>query len=127
MIDLSTNWTIIRVPLPETLVGWNTPPPILIAGGHTLNAISLRIPVSLMTFPQSPRLFTISCLSGYQLTHNDQPHTLGYGFDDGPNCSHNAFYDFLLKQNQKASKSFSLIRRISILIQSENSYVLYWQ
>ena len=26
-----------------------------------------------------------------------------YGFDDGPNCSHNAFYDFLSSQNQKAT------------------------
>lgn len=32
-----------------------------------------------------------------------QPLTMGYGFDDGPNCSHNAFYDFLMSQNQKAS------------------------
>ncbi|KAF5327792.1 hypothetical protein D9619_004944 [Psilocybe cf. subviscida] len=32
-----------------------------------------------------------------------EPQTLGYGFDDGPNCSHNAFYDFLTQQNQKAT------------------------
>ncbi|KAJ4465667.1 carbohydrate esterase family 4 protein [Lentinula edodes] len=32
-----------------------------------------------------------------------EPSTLGYGFDDGPNCSHNAFYDFLQSQNQKAT------------------------
>jgi len=32
-----------------------------------------------------------------------EPKTMGYGFDDGPNCSHNAFYDFLESQNQKAS------------------------
>ncbi|KAI6144199.1 carbohydrate esterase family 4 protein [Pisolithus tinctorius] len=32
-----------------------------------------------------------------------EPGTLGYGFDDGPNCSHNAFYDYLSQQNQKAS------------------------
>ncbi|KAF8174268.1 carbohydrate esterase family 4 protein [Pholiota molesta] len=32
-----------------------------------------------------------------------EPETLGYGFDDGPNCSHNAFYDFLTSQNQKAT------------------------
>ncbi|KAI6024228.1 carbohydrate esterase family 4 protein [Pisolithus marmoratus] len=32
-----------------------------------------------------------------------EPNTLGYGFDDGPNCSHNAFYDYLLSQNQKAT------------------------
>ncbi|KAF5327313.1 hypothetical protein D9619_004268 [Psilocybe cf. subviscida] len=32
-----------------------------------------------------------------------EPQTLGYGFDDGPNCSHNAFYDYLTQQNQKAT------------------------
>ncbi|KAJ7590427.1 carbohydrate esterase family 4 protein [Mycena floridula] len=32
-----------------------------------------------------------------------EPKTLGYGFDDGPNCSHNAFYDYLTEQNQKAT------------------------
>ena len=32
-----------------------------------------------------------------------EPRTLGYGFDDGPNCSHNAFYDYLLEKNQKAT------------------------
>lgn len=32
-----------------------------------------------------------------------EPNTMGYGFDDGPNCSHNAFYDYLSSQNQKAT------------------------
>ncbi|KAJ7717050.1 carbohydrate esterase family 4 protein [Mycena metata] len=32
-----------------------------------------------------------------------EPRTLGYGFDDGPNCSHNAFYDYLTEKNQKAT------------------------
>lgn len=32
-----------------------------------------------------------------------EPKTLGYGFDDGPNCSHNAFYDYLTSQKQKAT------------------------
>ncbi|KIK30305.1 carbohydrate esterase family 4 protein [Pisolithus microcarpus 441] len=32
-----------------------------------------------------------------------EPNTLGYGFDDGPNCSHNAFYDYLLSNDQKAT------------------------
>ncbi|KAH7886777.1 carbohydrate esterase family 4 protein [Phlebopus sp. FC_14] len=32
-----------------------------------------------------------------------EPDTLGYGFDDGPNCSHNAFYDYLQQNNQKAT------------------------
>ncbi|KAI3621780.1 carbohydrate esterase family 4 protein [Moniliophthora roreri] len=35
-----------------------------------------------------------------------EPQTLGYGFDDGPNCSHNAFYDYLTSQNQKATMFF---------------------
>ncbi|KAJ7019862.1 carbohydrate esterase family 4 protein [Mycena alexandri] len=32
-----------------------------------------------------------------------EPRTLGYGFDDGPNCSHNAFYDYLTAAEQKAT------------------------
>ncbi|KAF9547617.1 glycoside hydrolase/deacetylase [Agrocybe pediades] len=32
-----------------------------------------------------------------------EPRTLGYGFDDGPNCSHNAFYDYLASQKQTAT------------------------
>ncbi|KAI7856878.1 chitin deacetylase 1 [Circinella umbellata] len=32
-----------------------------------------------------------------------EPETLGLTFDDGPNCSHNAFYDFLEENKQKAS------------------------
>lgn len=35
-----------------------------------------------------------------------EPMTMGYGFDDGPNCSHNLFYDFLAEQNQKATMFF---------------------
>ncbi|KAK1234112.1 hypothetical protein PQX77_002691 [Marasmius sp. AFHP31] len=35
-----------------------------------------------------------------------EPLTTGYGFDDGPNCSHNAFYDYLQKNNQKATMFF---------------------
>ncbi|KIK61470.1 carbohydrate esterase family 4 protein [Collybiopsis luxurians FD-317 M1] len=35
-----------------------------------------------------------------------EPDTMGYGFDDGPNCSHNAFYDYLKDQNQKATMFF---------------------
>ncbi|KAI7862009.1 chitin deacetylase 1 [Spinellus fusiger] len=36
-----------------------------------------------------------------------QPQTWGLTFDDGPNCSHNAFYDFLAQQNQKASMFYT--------------------
>ncbi|KAJ6458980.1 carbohydrate esterase family 4 protein [Mycena sanguinolenta] len=32
-----------------------------------------------------------------------EPRTLGYGFDDGPNCSHNAFYDYLSERGQAAT------------------------
>ncbi|ESK94329.1 carbohydrate esterase family 4 protein [Moniliophthora roreri MCA 2997] len=35
-----------------------------------------------------------------------EPSTLGYGFDDGPFCGHNAFYDYLKSQNQKATMYF---------------------
>jgi len=44
-------------------------------------------------------------LSGLQpdITTVPEPNSLGYGFDDGPNCSHNAFYDFLTEQKQKAT------------------------
>ena len=31
-----------------------------------------------------------------------EPLTMGYAFDEGPNCTHNIFYDFLSSQNQKA-------------------------
>ncbi|KAF7982981.1 hypothetical protein HWV62_24580 [Athelia sp. TMB] len=37
------------------------------------------------------------------ITSTPEPLSLGYGFDDGPNCSHNAFYDYLSSQNQKAT------------------------
>ncbi|KAI8992256.1 chitin deacetylase 1 [Pilobolus umbonatus] len=33
----------------------------------------------------------------------EEPGTWGLTFDDGPNCSHNAFYEFLAEHNQKAS------------------------
>jgi len=33
----------------------------------------------------------------------NEPETWGLTYDDGPNCSHNAFYDFLQQQNLKAS------------------------
>ncbi|KAH7873018.1 uncharacterized protein C8R40DRAFT_1051222 [Lentinula edodes] len=35
-----------------------------------------------------------------------EPATLGYGFDDGPSCAHNVFYDYLQSQNQKATFYF---------------------
>ncbi|KAG7094595.1 hypothetical protein E1B28_005420 [Marasmius oreades] len=35
-----------------------------------------------------------------------EPSTMGYGFDDGPYCNHNGFYDFLKSSNQKATMYF---------------------
>ncbi|KZP18540.1 carbohydrate esterase family 4 protein [Athelia psychrophila] len=32
-----------------------------------------------------------------------EPNTLGYGFDDGPDCAHNVFYNYLTSVNQKAT------------------------
>ncbi|KAJ7050669.1 chitin deacetylase [Mycena amicta] len=32
-----------------------------------------------------------------------EPRTLGYGFDDGPYCGHNEFYNFLTAKGQKAT------------------------
>ncbi|EGG12789.1 family 4 carbohydrate esterase, partial [Melampsora larici-populina 98AG31] len=32
-----------------------------------------------------------------------EPNTWGLSIDDGPNCSHNAYYDFLRQSNQKAT------------------------
>ena len=52
-----------------------------------------------------PEVGSFSCVS--RTTTNClalQPMSIGYGFDDGPNCSHNAFYDYLEEKNQKASE-----------------------
>ncbi|KAJ9113621.1 hypothetical protein QFC22_005929 [Naganishia vaughanmartiniae] len=32
-----------------------------------------------------------------------EPRSFGIGFDDGPNCSHNAFYEFLRENDQRAT------------------------
>lgn len=48
---------------------------------------------------------TVPKLSGLptDISTMPEPNTLGFGFDDGPNCSHNAFYDYLSAQKQKAT------------------------
>ncbi|KAF5345214.1 hypothetical protein D9756_011555 [Leucocoprinus leucothites] len=46
--------------------------------------------------------FSLSGLSP-DISNVPEPYTTGYGFDDGPNCSHNAFYDYLASKNQKAT------------------------
>jgi hypothetical protein len=37
------------------------------------------------------------------IDHCPEPETFGLTYDDGPNCSHNAFYDYLSQQKLKAS------------------------
>ena len=53
-------------------------------------------------------------LSGLEpdVSNTPEPLSLGYGFDDGPNCSHNAFYDYLTQQNQKASGFLFTLRQM---------------
>ncbi|TXT10702.1 hypothetical protein VHUM_02207 [Vanrija humicola] len=40
------------------------------------------------------------------ITTMPEPETWGLGFDDGPNCSHNALYNFLQDNSQKATMFF---------------------
>ncbi|KDE04459.1 hypothetical protein MVLG_05107 [Microbotryum lychnidis-dioicae p1A1 Lamole] len=44
-------------------------------------------------------------LAGLQpdITRCPEPNTWGFTLDDGPNCSHNAYFDYLLGINQKAT------------------------
>jgi peptidoglycan/xylan/chitin deacetylase (PgdA/CDA1 family) len=35
-----------------------------------------------------------------------EPNTWGFGYDDGPNCSHNALYNFMAENKQKATMFF---------------------
>ncbi|KAF9264452.1 glycoside hydrolase/deacetylase, partial [Marasmius fiardii PR-910] len=51
-----------------------------------------------------------------------EPQSLGYGFDDGPNCTHNAFYDFLSKNNQKATMFFIGSNVINWPLQAQRAY-----
>jgi hypothetical protein len=63
------------------------------------------------------------------LTRVEQPNTLGYAFDDGPNCSHNAFYDYLHSQNQKASAFMTIVDMLDALLwpRLNGSDVLHWK
>lgn len=57
-----------------------------------------------------------------------EPDTWGLTFDDGPNCSHNAFYDYLQSRNLKAS-TYTLIVDRSIMYLCTcfyYRYVLHW-
>jgi hypothetical protein len=45
-----------------------------------------------------------------------QPRTVGYGFHDGPNCSHNMFYNYLRDRKQAAIECSSLTSSIDSLL-----------
>ncbi|KAF7979715.1 hypothetical protein HWV62_41064 [Athelia sp. TMB] len=103
-------------------------PAVLVAGDAAANALWAQIKPSIPT-DIAPRGTVQGDFSGVNYPSNDpdcwwtyeqcttpklaglapditgvpEPNTLGYGFDDGPNCSHNAFYDYLSGQNQKAT------------------------
>ena len=51
------------------------------------------------TSPKHPKI-------GDDMTSCPEPNTWGLTFDDGPNCSHNAFYDYLSKNKLKATMFF---------------------
>ncbi|KJA22623.1 carbohydrate esterase family 4 protein [Hypholoma sublateritium FD-334 SS-4] len=52
-----------------------------------------------------------------------EPNTLGYGFDDGPFCGHNVFYDFLSSQNQKATMYFIGSNVMNFPLQAQRAVV----
>lgn len=128
--DLLADWTIIvRVLKRETLEGWTTPPPILIAGGHFPNAMCPSILGSLMTFPRSLRLIYKFCLlvicwvSLISLVR----WVMGSTMVRIARITHSTI--FFPSRTRKPVSSFwkKLFRRITILIYYWNSYVLHWQ
>ncbi|KAF7303982.1 Carbohydrate esterase family 4 protein [Mycena indigotica] len=50
-----------------------------------------------------------------------EPRTLGYGFDDGPACDHNEFYNFLGSKNQKATMFYIGIYVIWFPLQAQRA------
>ncbi|KAI9432262.1 hypothetical protein H4582DRAFT_1997164, partial [Lactarius indigo] len=71
--------------------------------GSTTNATydSVNDPACWWTIRQC----TMPKLAGLSpdVTSLPEPKTMGYWFDDGPNCTHNAFYNFLASKKQKAT------------------------
>lgn len=51
-----------------------------------------------------------------------EPHTWGLTFDDGPNCTHNAFYDYL-EQNQWTATLFYIGSNVLDWFVSSSLYV----
>ena len=67
-----------------------------------------NLPFSVTCTGWTETLCTTPKLAGLppDVTSVPEPRTLGYGFDDGPNCTHNVFYDYLASQKQKATMYF---------------------
>ncbi|KAJ4467002.1 carbohydrate esterase family 4 protein [Lentinula aciculospora] len=88
-----TKWNSISASIPTNIsVKVTQPPP----SNYSSDDPDCWWTASTCTEPKLPGLLV-------DITSAPEPSTLGYGFDDGPNCSHNAFYDFLQSQNQKAT------------------------
>lgn len=51
-----------------------------------------------------------------------EPNTWGLTFDDGPNCSHNAFYDYLNKQKLKATLFYIGTNVIDLPLQAQRGF-----
>ncbi|KAJ7463484.1 carbohydrate esterase family 4 protein [Mycena galericulata] len=80
-------------------------PNIAPKGTLTGNTNGLSYPASDPDCWWTDTLCTTPKLAGLKpdIVNVPEPRTLGYGFDDGPFCGHNAFYDFLSSQKQKAT------------------------
>ncbi|KAI6030089.1 hypothetical protein EDC04DRAFT_2898620 [Pisolithus marmoratus] len=50
-----------------------------------------------------------------------EPGTLGYGFDDGPNCGHNGFYDYLQSKNQTATMFYIGSNIMSVPLEAQRA------
>lgn len=51
-----------------------------------------------------------------------EPETFGLQFDDGPNCTHNAFYDFLKEQDVTASMFYIGSNVLDWPLQAQRGY-----
>ncbi|KAJ7615507.1 carbohydrate esterase family 4 protein [Roridomyces roridus] len=50
-----------------------------------------------------------------------EPKTIGYGFDDGPHCGHNVFYDYLSSKNQTATMFYIGSNVLSLPLEAQRA------
>ncbi|KAF8906182.1 hypothetical protein CPB85DRAFT_897336 [Mucidula mucida] len=89
-------WNSIAGSVPSNIQPRGTP-----AGNFTNVTYTADDPACWWTYHQcvTPKLAGLPA----DIATVPEPMTLGYGFDDGPNCSHNAFYDYLTEKEQQAT------------------------